>query len=77
MFNDTDHPYIEIAAKMLNIDVGVLNKKYPDLVDKLNLINDNIHKVKPYGMLQSTQIIATIIDYYFDLKQIKEENNGK
>lgn len=68
---------LKIAALMLNLgnDLDKLRLIYPKLVDKIERIHAMVHKVKPCGLLQSTQVIACIIDDYFEKENIKE--NGK
>jgi hypothetical protein len=68
-----DQEYLEIAAQMLKIDIGVLNKRHPELVATLNQTNNYIHTVKPYGVFQSTQAIASIITQYFINREYKED----
>jgi len=59
---------LKIAAIMLDFgeDLNRLRQTYPDLVTKIERIQNMIHKVKPYGLMQSTQVIAFIIDDYFE-----------
>jgi len=68
MFESIDLEPLKIAAIMLDFgeDLNRLRQTYPDLVTKIERIQNMIHKVKPYGLMQSTQVIAFIIDDYFE-----------
>lgn len=66
MFDDlTDSQYMGIAAKMVNLTVPEMEEKMPKLVERLNMVQDFIRSVKPYGTLASSQVIAAIIAQYF------------
>lgn len=56
---------LKIAAKMIGIDVDELETKHKYLFDKLLNIRQYILRIKPYGELASTQVIASVVANYF------------
>lgn len=56
---------IKIAAKMIGVSVDELETKHKYLFDKLLNIRHYLQKVKPYGELASTQVVASVVANYF------------
>ena len=56
---------LKIAAKMIGVEVDELETKHKYLFNKLLNIRHYLQKVKPYGELASTQVIASIVANYF------------
>jgi hypothetical protein len=56
---------LKIAAKMIGVEVDELETKHKYLFNKLLNIRHYLQKVKPYGELASTQVVASVVAGYF------------
>lgn len=68
MFDDESEKMPEcliIAAKMIGVEVDELETKHKYLFNKLLNIRHYLQRVKPYGELASTQVIASVVANYF------------